>query len=90
MPTISQLVRKGRKALVDKSKSPALDSCPQRGCAGGGPVVAEIHRSRNAGGGVMDCYKILMPECVELTEDEEFVKATEIELTDNKGDDEDE
>ena len=30
MPTISQLVRKGRKDLVDKSKSPALDSCPQR------------------------------------------------------------
>ena len=30
MPTISQLVRKGRKVLVDKSKSPALDSCPQR------------------------------------------------------------
>ena len=29
-PTISQLVRKGRKVLVDKSKSPALDSCPQR------------------------------------------------------------
>ena len=30
MPTISQLVRKGRTVLVDKSKSPALDSCPQR------------------------------------------------------------
>ena len=30
MPTISQLVRKGRQVLVDKSKSPALDSCPQR------------------------------------------------------------
>ena len=30
MPTIQQLVRKGRTALVDKSKSPALDSCPQR------------------------------------------------------------
>ena len=30
MPTISQLVRKGRVALEDKSKSPALDSCPQR------------------------------------------------------------
>ena len=30
MPTISQLVRKGRRVLVDKSKSPALDSCPQR------------------------------------------------------------
>ena len=30
MPTIQQLVRKGRKELVDKSKSPALDSCPQR------------------------------------------------------------
>ena len=27
MPTISQLVRKGRKVLVDKSKSPALDAC---------------------------------------------------------------
>lgn len=30
MPTISQLVRKGRKVLVYNSKSPALDSCPQR------------------------------------------------------------
>ena len=27
MPTIQQLVRKGRAELVDKSKSPALDSC---------------------------------------------------------------
>src|SRR5437763_13556870 len=30
MPTISQLVRIGRKKMVDKSKSPALTSCPQR------------------------------------------------------------
>jgi len=30
MPTIQQLVRKGRKKLVDKSKAPALTSCPQR------------------------------------------------------------
>jgi small subunit ribosomal protein S12 len=30
MPTIQQLVRKGRKALVEKGKSPALDACPQR------------------------------------------------------------
>jgi len=30
MPTIQQLVRKGRKEIVEKSKSPALDSCPQR------------------------------------------------------------
>src|SRR5574339_829689 len=30
MPTIQQLVRKGRKKLTFKSKSPALDSCPQR------------------------------------------------------------
>lgn len=30
MPTISQLVRKGRKKLKDKSSSPALSSCPQR------------------------------------------------------------
>ena len=29
MPTISQLVRKGRKVIVDKSKSPALDNCPR-------------------------------------------------------------
>ena len=27
MPTIQQLVRKGRQKLTDKSKSPALDSC---------------------------------------------------------------
>ncbi len=30
MPTIQQLVRKGRKQITSKSKSPALDSCPQR------------------------------------------------------------
>ena len=30
MPTISQLVRKGRTTLEYTSKSPALDSCPQR------------------------------------------------------------
>ncbi|MDR1761858.1 MAG: 30S ribosomal protein S12 [Bacteroidales bacterium] len=30
MPTIQQLVRKGRNEIVEKSKSPALDSCPQR------------------------------------------------------------
>jgi small subunit ribosomal protein S12 len=30
MPTIQQLVRKGRKRILDKSKAPALDSCPQR------------------------------------------------------------
>lgn len=30
MPTIQQLVRKGRKKLLSKSKSPALDRCPQR------------------------------------------------------------
>ena len=30
MPTIQQLVRKGRQAIKANSKSPALDSCPQR------------------------------------------------------------
>ena len=30
MPTIQQLVRKGRSVAADKSKSPALDNCPQR------------------------------------------------------------
>ncbi|MFO8055297.1 MAG: 30S ribosomal protein S12 [Bacteroidales bacterium] len=30
MPTIQQLVRKGRKQILEKSKSPALDSSPQR------------------------------------------------------------
>lgn len=30
MPTIQQLVRKGRETLVVKGKSPALDACPQR------------------------------------------------------------
>jgi small subunit ribosomal protein S12 len=30
MPTIQQLVRKGRKQLTYTSKSRALDACPQR------------------------------------------------------------
>ena len=30
MPTISQLVRQGRQLVTDKTKSPALQACPQR------------------------------------------------------------
>ena len=30
MPTVNQLVRKGRAARKDKSKSPALEKCPQK------------------------------------------------------------
>ena len=30
MPTINQLIRKGRRLLKSKSKSPALQGCPQR------------------------------------------------------------
>ena len=30
MPTIQQLVRKGRKTVITPSKSRALDACPQR------------------------------------------------------------
>jgi small subunit ribosomal protein S12 len=30
MPTVNQLVRKGRKPVQNRSKSPVLDKCPQR------------------------------------------------------------
>ena len=30
MPTVNQLVRKGRKVIKKKTKSPALQNCPQR------------------------------------------------------------
>ena len=30
MPTINQLVRKGRQKMKKKNKAPALDACPQR------------------------------------------------------------
>jgi small subunit ribosomal protein S12 len=30
VPTISQLIRKGRQGLQNRSKSPALHECPQR------------------------------------------------------------
>lgn len=30
MPTLNQLVRKGRKKVVKKTKSPALKNCPQK------------------------------------------------------------
>ena len=30
MPTINQLIKKGRKSNIKKTKSPALQSCPQR------------------------------------------------------------
>ncbi len=30
MPTISQLIRKGRKVIQEKTKTPALGACPQK------------------------------------------------------------
>jgi small subunit ribosomal protein S12 len=30
LPTINQLIRKGRKKIVEKSKSPAMGNCPQK------------------------------------------------------------
>ncbi len=30
MPTINQLIRKGRKSAFKKTKAPALESCPQK------------------------------------------------------------
>ncbi len=30
MPTINQLVRKGRISILSKNKAPALDACPQK------------------------------------------------------------
>ena len=30
MPTINQLVRKGRVTILSKNKAPALDACPQK------------------------------------------------------------
>ena len=30
MPTINQLIRKGRKSIANKTKSPALAGCPQK------------------------------------------------------------
>ena len=30
MPTVNQLIRKGRKKIQSKTKSPALHSCPQK------------------------------------------------------------
>jgi len=30
LPTINQLIRKGRTRVIEKTKAPALDSCPQK------------------------------------------------------------
>ena len=30
MPTVNQLVRKGRKAQIKRNKVPALEACPQK------------------------------------------------------------
>lgn len=30
MPTINQLIRQGRKSAANRTKAPALDSCPQK------------------------------------------------------------
>ncbi|RKX25365.1 MAG: 30S ribosomal protein S12 [Candidatus Zixiibacteriota bacterium] len=30
MPTINQLIRKGRKKIIEKTKAPAMGGCPQK------------------------------------------------------------
>ena len=30
MPTVSQLIRKGRKRILEKTKAPAMGECPQK------------------------------------------------------------
>ena len=30
MPTINQLIRQGRKSVANRTKAPALESCPQK------------------------------------------------------------
>lgn len=30
MPTINQLIRKGRKRIIEKTKTPAMGACPQK------------------------------------------------------------
>jgi len=30
VPTINQLIRKGRKRILEKTKTPAMGSCPQK------------------------------------------------------------
>ena len=45
MPTIQQLVRKGRTVLEDKSKSPALDNCPQLHSRRGTQPAGAQHRA---------------------------------------------
>jgi len=30
LPTINQLIRKGRKRIIEKTKAPAMGSCPQK------------------------------------------------------------
>ena len=41
MPTIQQLVRKGRVKIEDKSKAPALDSCQNRQFSIGGRLQGQ-------------------------------------------------
>ena len=55
MATTNQLVRKGRKKKTDKSKSPALKSCPQRrGVPGEGHNIQEHSVILIRGGRVKD------------------------------------
>ena len=42
MPTIAQLVRKGRLSISKKSKSAALDSSPQKGVFAQGYILLHL------------------------------------------------
>jgi len=69
MPTINQLVRKGRQKVTKRSKSPVLDSCPQkRGVClivktqtpkKPNSALRKVARVRLSNGKEITCYHIL-------------------------------
>jgi len=57
MPTIQQLIRKGRTDKVYTSKSAALDSCPQRrGVCVRVPAMRKVARVRLTNGNEVNAY----------------------------------
>ncbi len=62
MPTINQLVRKPRERAIEKSKSPALNNCPQKR----GVCTVFYHNSKKPNSALRKVAKVRMTNGFEV------------------------
>ena len=78
MPTLNQLVRKSRKKMVKKSKTPAMQQCPQKR----GVCTRVAVWARLAGEDGLSDYLVALAECLQKAVSPRVRRALELKYRD--------